>query len=1347
MIRRFQLLAALLLPGVICAESVTKAPDPVFENISVSDGLSHNTVQKIFQDCEGFMYFATKDGLCRYDGYDYKVYRESIGRNSISNSKVRCISEDQDHRIWAGTDNGLNCIDRVDGSVSSFLCDDEPELKGNRINDLYFEPGGRILWIATDKGVSLYDTVHGSFIPSPQHPAFGMETNVLCGCPDHDCVYIGTHNGLFRCGMDLTGPETIPLASGGRINILSILCDSEDRIWLGSNLAMLARVSEESGMIELLPCGEPFSGDSSNVNSIVEVGDMLWLVTKRDGISFYDRKNGTLCQANALEDESDERLMLTCGYKDRNGNIWVGTYYKGVYFHSCFLNHFHLNPVERPHKQTTGVIGPMVPWKDGIWLGSGDVGITWFRPETGRQVFYDLSENGRPLPECKPMLMHDGLLWVGTESHGIRLVEPASGRIVREYSTFSRYGPLPGNRVNFALEDSSGRIWIGVNGGQGGICLFDEKDETFRTILPKDASLSVKDAFCMSEVGEGIFYVGTRNSGLYRYDSVNDTFSSIPVDGRKDLSVCCIYMDDRQRLWVGTFGQGLVCMNLDGEVEGIYDFTDSGLSNNICGVLQDSSGRIWISSFNGVAYYDEKSGKFVACGPYNGFPQHHIKPSSCLYHDDGMMYFGGESGVVSFNPAEIMPMNSNAPKPVLTDLLIHNRPADVSLRQGIFIDRTVTLKYYDDNITFVFAAINYVYPGKNLCRYMLEGIDNEWSAPVSDRQVTYTNVPAGNYSFLLSVSNGNGEWSEPVNLLDVHIRRAPWNTWWAYLLYCIAGLSILVAFMYYQNTKIQLEHSLQIKSIEKDNLNRMHRFRLDLFTNFSHEIRTPLTLVSGSVTDLIERCPDDERTALDSIRRNVDKMMELVNQLMDFRKQDSGRMELRASCNDFVPFVRDMGMVFSELSKIQNRHIEYDLPEGPLEIWYNPQLMEKVFYNVLINAFKYSDEESTIRIGVEVIGMEGSRYAGRTDRTVSEAVLTTISDKGNKIPEGEIEEIFEPFYRLKSDEGRPGTGIGLSFNRMIMRLHHGDIWAENTDDGVAFRFILPVGSEHLQAGEMSEEKCDTSVLAVQDEEPSQERTEPRQTGYDEKRTILIVEDNDEVRKYLKDKLSAIFNIVDCANGNDALELLNKIETDLVISDVMMPVMDGVELCRRIKSNPEINHIPVILLTAHVSDPHVKAGLEAGADDYIFKPFKFDILLARVRNLIDNNERQRLYFQKKVSPDDLNVKVKDYDEDFLRKCYDFLNEHLDDPDLTIEDFGEYLGISRVHLYRKIKYMTDLSPSRFILNLRLKIAAEMLSKDGVAVSDVCYRVGFNNLSYFTKCFKETYGVTPSKYRSKQ
>lgn len=1307
----------------------------LFENIDITDGLPHNTVQKIFQDSAGYIWFATKDGLSRYDGYEFYTYRESLNDGAISNSKVRCIAEDSQRNIWAGTDNGLNCMNFVTGRISSFFVETYPALKSDKINDLHYDRSGDCLWIATDSGLAVYDCTAESFVALDDRTEFNIETNVIFSEEGHAGIWLGTHNGLFRCSSDTFETDEIKTPENEHYTVYSVTSCNGD-IYVGTNLDMLSVVGMDSCLHPLVSKMAQ-KGNDYDILGIIDNDGELWLLSRRGGLFLYDTKTASIKGPVDLENnDGEERIMLSCGYKDRDGNIWIGSYYKGVYFHSDNFNWFYHTEFKFGGETSEGIIGAIVQDGNGLWLGSDNSGLIFYEPDKAGYARYRLVDDGLEIHECKPMLLDEGKLWVATESSGICLFDLNTRRLDRRFTASSSDGTsIQGNRVNCIFRDGKNDIYVATNGGRGGISRYERNEGAFVTYNETVDGKTVKSVFCISEISKkGKLLVGTRNNGLYEFDTQTHKFSAVPLAGKVNLSISCIFEDSRQRIWAGTFGQGLICMDSKGNTLKVFDLGGDKGSNNICSIFEDNAGNVWISSFYGVAYYDEPGQRFVAFDETNGFPLVHVKPMTGYKSTDGTIYVGGKNGLAGFVPERLAGARKTVPRVVLTDLLIHNSPIDTALRKNVFVDRKITLGHRQNSLSLMFAALNYVYPEKNLCRYILEGVDADYNLAVSQRSVTYSNLPAGSYRFLLSASSGNNEWSEPECLLTLRIKAAPWRTWWAYLIYSIVILSVFGIWLYYYKAKLRLEHNLVIKELEEKNLDEMYRFKMNLFTNFSHEVRTPLTLIICQLDDMLKENPEFE--ALYGVRRNADRIAELVGQLLDYRKTDSDYFSLEASEEDLVPFVKEMEIVFGELSRIQNHQLTVNLPADSLILWYNPKLMEKVFHNVIMNAFKYSAKESEIRIDVEMVELDGGAYRDKVDALVKTAAMVSVYNKGEHIPEDKLEAIFEPFYRLEASLSQVGSGIGLSFNRMIMRHHHSDIWAENTPDGVVFRFLIPEGNAHLSKDEL---------LQAEDRNVKDDAGAYGFSPENNMRTLLIVEDNSEIRAYLKGKLSSVYNVTECENGREALEILNRIKVDMVISDVMMPLMDGMQLCRQIKADEKLNHIPVILLTAYTFDVSAKDGIATGADAYIPKPFNYDYLLTRIRNIFENNERMRLAFQKKINPEDMNVIVNDYDEDFMNKCYSFIKANLDNSDITVEDFSRELGMSRVHLYRKIKHLTNLSPSRFILNIKLKIAAELLSDNEVSVSDVCYRLGFNSLSYFARSFKEMYGVSPSEYRN--
>lgn len=1318
---------------------------PSFSNFR--EELPHDIVHDIFEDSRGFIWFATKDGLCRYDGSVFIVYSELLNQPSMSSGRILCISEDSKGNIWAGTERGLNRINPITNEIRSFLTETHPLLKDNHINKLYFCPTKKWIWIATRLGISWYDTDEEQFVTlNDENPAFNYETKVIGRYSDHE-IYVGTHRGMHI--FDTKGKYLRTITWENKRSdyiVFSAHKDAEGQVWVGTNTHMLCKIESDT-IIPVATHPDTFN-EAFQLVDLIESDSILWLISRRMGILCYDKHKQQLIRFGhsyslyPSGDSTNKSLRLNCGLKDSQGTIWVGTYYLGAFYHSKHFNQFLHIPVINKSHSPVEIFGNMVLDNKGcIWLGSQNHQIIYFNPNDHSMQFYNLRQEKKPIVACNPLFIKDDQLWVATDGDGLMTFDMAKKQVTNRYGD-ARTDKLASRRVNTAIQDSLGRIWVGLNGVlAGGICKFDDKTNTFITYNPPNNTLPVKDVYSIFEMNKNELWLGTRNNGLFHYDIKKNTFTPIPLLNRENLSVSYIFRDSKQRIWIGTFGQGLLCLDQSTEVKQVFNHADGGINNNICGIMEDVEGRVWISSFYEIAYYDEEARVFVKYDSHSNFPIQHVMSMSCLsYPGKPLLYFGGQNGLVEINFTELVRKEKKSPKIVLTNFLINNKPVDASSRSQVIEEQKIVLRYNQNNLTFLYALLDFIHPEKNQSYYFLEGIDDDWHVAGAQRQATYNSLPSGEYTFKVK-SYRDGYWSDETALVSITLKPAPWLSWWAYTLYILFVISLIIVFFYYQRAKIKLEHRLDLKNVELQHRDKMHKFRIDLFTNFSHEIRTPLTLISEPLNDLLEQNLFTDKKVKDNlsgIRLNVNKIMELVNQLMDYRKHEEKKMELNATEGAIFPFIQNILSTFHELSVIQNHSISLTITDKDLNCWYNPQLLEKVFYNVLMNAFKYSKENSPIIMESQIVSAEAVASHIKTNRDFKEALVISIFNEGDTLPEDQLGKIFEPFYRLKRTHSEHSSGIGLSLNKMIMQLHHGDIWAENTEDkGVTFNILIPIGCDHL----------DKEELAAANQKISEDYTKTpvvkKEPVSEKKPSILLVEDNNEIRNYLKSKLSSYYTIYDCDNGNDAIRVLKSKDISLIISDIMMSGMSGIELCRIIKKDVAINHIPIILLTANESDEYIREGFEAGANDYITKPFRFDILLARIKGQLNNYERLRNMFQQQVNPEELNVEVTDYDQQFLQKCYDLLKENLSNPDFSIEKLGKEIGLSRVHLYRKIKYLTNMSPSRFVLNIRLKVAADLLKTEGVSVSDVCYKVGFNNLSYFTKCFKEQFGELPSNY----
>lgn len=1345
--RVFLLLIISLLSDFYQVQGVNT---PSFGNIK--EQLPHDIVHDIFEDSNGFIWFASKDGLCRYDGYKLFVYRELLDQKSLSSGRIFCLTEDDSENIWVGTERGLNQVDPYTNEITSFLKEEYSLLKDNYINDLYFSQETGLLWIATKTGVALYDVRRRVFRRVDDHLAFNLETRII-GKYSQGEVYIGTHKGMFICDNEGKYKRRL-LTLDGRAEcvIFSAYRDHNGQMWLGTNLSVLSKIDKISERI--IPENTQLSllGKDVQIVGIAEKDSILWMVSRLNGILLYDTIRKSLVTfgkdyfLHPLEANNPKQVRLTSILKDNHGTIWIGSYYSGVFFHSSYLNQFTHIPMIGKDQRPTGVFGNIIAdGQGGIWFGNQYQKLAYLNIDNPTLRLYDTYNDSKSaMVATNPLFKKGNLLWIATDGEGIIVFDLNTKQTVKKYGT-TQIDKLPSRRINCGLLDSSGRVWIGFNGTlTGGICRFDDKTETFVSYAPALNTLSVKNVFFIFEKSQNELWLGTRNNGLFSYIIDENKFTPIPIMGREDLSISYIFKDSKERIWIGTFGQGLICMDAYGKIKSLFNNDNSGINNNICGIVEDIDGRIWISSFYEIAYFKEDTDVFINYDTRNNFPIQHVMPFSCLsYPGKSRIYFGGNNGLVEIDPRQLIQGSKEKPRILLTDILINNEQVHYITRLSALKKQSVQLKYNQNNLTFSFAVLDFIYPKKNLCYYFLEGIDNNWHLSGDQREATYNSLPAGKYRLLVK-SYRDGIWSDTVALLEINLLPAPWLSWWAFIFYAIFIIFLLVVFFYYQREKMRLEHHLSLKNMELQHSDKMHKFRIDLFTHFSHEIRTPLTLISEPLDDILEQSIVTEKSikeSLTGIRRNVEKIMELINQLMDFRRHEEKKMELNAVCEDVIAFINNILDTFYELSVIQNHPVRFVSSLKELKLWFNPQLMEKVFYNVLMNGFKYASDNSEIDIFAEEVTMTDYLDKYTDNKGFKKAFLVTLYNEGDCLPENKLEKIFEPFYRLNDLHNQHSSGIGLSLNRMIMQLHHGNIWAENKEGkGIAFKLLIPIGNIHLRPEEIAPGKANFQGDIVSIDLKSVTKNEQ---ANEKKFTLLLVEDNNEIRSYLKSKLDSHFVVYDCCNAEDALKILKSKYVSIVVSDIMMKETNGIELCRSIKNDVAFNHIPIILLTANESDDCMKKGFGAGANDYVTKPFRFEILLARIQAQLENYERLRAVFQKQVNPRDFNVEVTDYDQQFLNKCYNYLKENISDPDLSIEKLGKEIGLSRVHLYRKIKYLTNLSPSRFVLNIRLKVAADLLEKEGVTVSDVCWQVGFNNLSYFTKCFKEQFGVLPSVF----
>lgn len=778
------------------------------------------------------------------------------------------------------------------------------------------------------------------------------------------------------------------------------------------------------------------------------------------------------------------------------------------------------------------------------------------------------------------------------------------------------------------------------------------------------------------------------------------------------------------------------------------------LDNNICTLVESSDQRLWMSTVNGLIMFDPAKDEVRNYHRHNGIDIREFTLHSGIALPDGSLCFAGSNGFVTFH-VEAMDKNNNIPPVVLEQLSVNNHPVEVGDESAI-LDKvldgmeTIRLAYNENNFSITYQALNYIYATQNQYAYKLEGYDTDWNYVGERNSAFYTNLSPGKYVFLVKASNNDGVWNEEGRSLIIIVQPPLWRTWYAYLFYVIALAAIIYGILYYVNIKRNLEAGLKMKQLEKQKQEEFHQAKIRLFTNFSHELRTPLMLIITPFEELVKRVdiPAELHDKLSIIYKNAQKLLLLVNQLMDLHKNQAGSMDLKVSEGDICEYIKEIYYAFNQIALTNEVKFTLNCTPKTINGWFDKSLLEKVVFNLLSNAFKYTASGESVLMEVSEVTLkelDPKRTDGLYKDENSQYVILKVKDSGKGIEEGEADKIFTPFYQIPETSGinLSGTGIGLSLVYTIVQLHRGVIYVDHTETkGACFVVILPVSRSAFSEEQIESREIDkiAEITNTEDILVSLPVTENKDQP---KYKILLVEDDKDVRDYLKKSLEAEYIVIEAADGVRAYEKVVQDFPDLVLSDIMMPKRDGLELCTMIKNDIRIGHIPVILMTARSMVVHIKEGFQAGADDYIVKPFNMDVLQTRIRSLLASREQLKKLYGKRFSPDVMGIEVKSADERFSQKLFDVIEKNISNEKLDVELLCTEIGISRANLYRKLKSITELSPMELIRNKRLEMAAKLLKESEMNVSEIASHLGFNSHSYFSNSFKAFYGCTPTEF----
>jgi len=1391
--RKLLLLTSLLI--LLGMASVAGQSDRLLvDRLGSLEGFSTNHITCSFQDDDGYMWFGTYAGLNRYDGYEVKVYKpDPQDPKSISGLQIFSIVDDQAGNLWIGTTgNGLNYYDRSTNQFTLFDHDpkDDSSLPSSTIEAMHTDGLGR-LWIATDKGLVVLKKFEQGDKPVFEKVVVDKDSDDLHVHSIFEDgmgnVWVSMNKSIYRIAKDDVtkvrkismrdlvqgNVETIcQLASGelllgganglyiqrspgeedfvrvGLLTGISVMAYERelDQLIIGASSGLyIYSVSRNGSVPERIShfTHDPLDRRSLSNNDIttllIDATGIVWAGTSGGGVNKFDPRRKNFYHHKGGEANLPVATIRAL-YRDSENRIWVGSDGGGVEVTDGLIP-----PYKKPDfkhytqpNRTYAILEVNNDLEHAMYFGSNSGAGLW-RMELGtpNQPIVPIQETHNSVFA----LLQDsrGLLWVGSYFKGLQRWAPEAEGYKKVRIGHEKAPSLPSQIIRSLAEDAGGNIWVGTADGLAMIpaeqaVLAEPKIRIFRNKLGDEQSL-INDYILPILVSKnGTVWVGTYGGGISRY---------LPA----------------------TEGGPARFKNY-GEAEGL-------INGVIKSIIEDHNGMLWISSNHGLSRFDPRSELFENFNVSDGLQSDEFGELAACIQSDGSIIFGGVNGLTAFYPDAIK-LNVSPARPVITGISILNTPIEVgeSYDGDVILPRSISdldqleLSHRQNSISLKLGALHYSAPDQNAIAYQLQGFDEEWVHTTAKQRVaTYTNLPSGAYTFLLKVSNNDEVWNEEVLSLGITITPPFWRTNFAYLIYGLLFLGMLYLIRRYSIVNIEEKNQIELKKLDQEKIEELNQLKLQLFTNISHEFRTPLTLISGPLEALIRNQstikPEQRSQYYHLMYKNSKYLLRLINELLDFRKLEQGKLSLSVSKNDIVAYIEETVAPFEFLATKKDITFRVDAEERPITTWFSSEVLEKTIFNLLSNAFKFTPQGGTITVTVGKTSGKDPRFKKHLPSL--NTILISVKDSGAGIPANKVNRIFDRFYKVdqeKSDNIREGTGIGLAYTKSLIDLHHGLIDVESrVGEGTTFHLRLPIDKSAYTKSEVNQvdltnyvPQADPVDYFMPEENNKEEEMNALhlQGNYSINKEdgevsplLLYIDDNADLRNYIRQSFANNFRIIAADSGEAGLELAITSLPDIVISDVMMPGIDGVEVLDRLKSNPQTSHIPVILLTAKDSEETRLQGLRYGADGYVTKPFKEEVLLQQIINIVQRRDILRDRFRREVITEPADITVTDSDEVFLRQAMDIVEENMSNTEFSVEQLVKEMSVSRSKLYLKLKALTGQSSSEFVRTVRLKRAVQLLEESNYSVKEVMYMTGFNTASYFSKCFKRQFGIVPSEY----
>ena len=1329
-----QRLSIFLITMILLGGSLHSQPH-VVRHFSADDGMSNNYTTDIIQDRKGFIWIATGFGLNRFDGRKFKVY-------TTSNSGLPCnelnalLADPCDDKVWIATKwNGVCTFDYKDETISPFAEGKEYMIDKEEVKYLsaYKDKG---IWIAClNLGLFYYDLQTKEITCYNQSNTPGLLDKWLCAVQDDNGrLFVGHQGGLSVMSIadrqvktyhhEPGNPDSLPSNE-----VRTICIDDRKNVWLGTDKGV-ALMNPET---ERFTCfrhndADDYSLVSDQVMDISKLSDdKIWISTLIGGVSILDLHDNAFVEPEKVRFENIRPSSgspglsgpnAICSFQDMFGNVWVGNYRRGIDFISYFPKAFNTVPYLTDRQIRTGEkqIWGMASTADGLWMAAD-----------GELLLYKADESLTPVSlggvdfnirTHINVIFKDskGKLWLGTYDNGIITYEPTTGKAER----------IGGNETRSLdvctfCEDRNGKIWIGTNFG---IYTYNKGE----LVIEEELNWQLQDNGIHGIVcdRQGKIWVGTWRKGITIFDT----------DGRNRMNLSTgnglrsMIIDSKGRIIVTT-AEGIIIFPDTTQPEKFEVYSsEAGLENlQSRSIQEDQDGNLWISTNGGISMLDESSGRFRNYNHFDGVPSGDFMDNSAAMAPDGTLVFGSQSGACYFNPRYVLRVRN--PHPIqVTEFNVHNSPSinkfeEISLPLS---SGDIVLPYDQNTFSISFNVMDLTQSEQLEYAYTLEGMDNNWYNTMGENKITFRNVPPGKYMFKVKSRFRYQDWDDDVCSLFVRVNPPWWLTWYAKMTYFVLVVLVVYAWAKFYKHKLELESSLELERRHNISEQYLNEERLRFFTNITHELRNPLTLIMGPLEDLLSdnSLSPKHSNKISVIHDSATRLLNLINRILEFRKTETQNRKLTISRGNLAHALEGVLLRYKELNI--NKDVEYvlSIETDEKELFYDEEAVTIMVDNLLSNATKYT-KRGSITLALRSVEESGLKYSE-----------ISVSDTGVGIPYDAQEHIFERYYQAKSKYQASGTGIGLALVKNLCDLHEAELKVESVpEQGTTFRIRLLTENSYPDAAHARPEE---KAAAVENEESE---TTVQDTG----QIVLVVEDNADIREYIRGSLSDFFEVITAKDGKEAWELAQSRIPNVIVSDVMMPEMDGIELCRLVKDDIRTSHIPVILLTAKDSMRDKQEGYVSGADSYLTKPFSSKLLHSRINNLLENRRRIASLITAKEDMEQKHEEVKSQlsprDQEFLEKLKNVIYANLDMEKMDVAFIADKMCMSHSTLYRKIKGLTDMSANEFIRKAKMYRSVELLVSGQYTISEISVMVGFSSVAYFRQCFKEEYGVSPSEY----